>query len=78
SGKTCVLTGTLGNFERKEAETLVRRFGGHPSSSVSKKTDFVVVGEQAGSKLEKAKELGIQILSEAEFIKLLKASGWKS
>ncbi len=76
-GKTCVITGTLEKFERPEAETLIRRFGGHPSGSVSKKTDFVIVGENPGSKADKAKELGIKILGEKEFLQVLKTSGWK-
>lgn len=74
SGKTCVITGTLEKFERSAAEALIRRFGGHPSGSVSKKTDFLIVGENAGSKLDKAKELGIKILHEKEFLKMLEQS----
>ncbi len=77
SGKTCVITGTLEKLERSEAETLIRRFGGHPTGSISKKTDFVIVGENPGSKADKAKELGIKILSEKEFVQMLKTSGWR-
>lgn len=76
SGKTCVITGTLEKFERKEAEALIRRLGGHPSSSVSVKTDYVIVGENPGSKSDKAKQLGVKILDEKEFLALLKKSGW--
>lgn len=72
SGKTIVITGTLESYERGEAEALIRGLGGHPTGSVSKKTDFVVVGENAGSKEAKAKELGIKILSEKEFVKMLR------
>ncbi len=77
SGKTVVITGTLEKIERKDAEALVRGFGGHPSGSVSKKTDFLVVGESPGSKLDKAKQLGIQILHEKDFFDLLKKSGYQ-
>ncbi len=71
SGKTIVITGTLEKFERSEAEALVRSLGGHPSGSVSKKTDYLVAGESAGSKLAKAKELGITVLDEKTFLKLI-------
>lgn len=72
SGKTFVLTGTLGSMSRDDAKNLIRKFGGSVSSSVSKATDYVVVGEDAGSKYEKAVELGVKILNEQEFSKLLK------
>ena len=72
AGKTLVLTGELENFSRSEAEGKVRELGGETSSSVSKKTSFVVAGSAAGSKLKKAKKLGIPILSEGEFLKLLR------
>jgi DNA ligase (NAD+) len=68
AGKTVVVTGTLPTMERKEAEDLIVRLGGKASGSVSKKTAFVVAGESAGSKLTKARELGIEILTEAEFL----------
>ncbi len=75
SGKTVVITGTLEKYERKEAEALIRGFGGYPSGSISKKTDFLVAGESAGSKLNKAKELGIKILNEKDFYRLLTEAG---
>lgn len=65
-GKTIVLTGTFPSLSRKEAEELVVRAGGKVASSVSKKTDFVVAGEEAGSKLVKAQDLGIPVVDEAE------------
>ncbi len=71
-GKTFVLTGTLNNFTREEAQNIIEKFEGKVSSSVSKKTSFVLAGEEAGSKLAKANELGIKILSEQEFIELIK------
>ncbi|MSR76903.1 MAG: NAD-dependent DNA ligase LigA, partial [Candidatus Omnitrophica bacterium] len=74
SGKTVVITGTLEKYERKQAEALIRGLGGHPSGSISKKTNYLVAGENAGSKLTKAKDLGIEILSEKEFISLLTQS----
>ncbi|MFZ1028913.1 MAG: NAD-dependent DNA ligase LigA [Limnoraphis robusta] len=71
SGKTFVLTGTLPNLKRDEAKTLIQNAGGKVTGSVSKKTDYVVVGEDAGSKLTKAEELGIKQLSEAALLELL-------
>ncbi|MBI4115683.1 MAG: NAD-dependent DNA ligase LigA [Candidatus Omnitrophica bacterium] len=73
AGKTVVVTGTLEKYSRTEAEALVRRLGGHPSGSISKKTDFLVLGKNPGSKVEKAKELGVKIISEAEFTKMAKS-----
>jgi len=72
AGKTFVFTGELKSFTRPDAETKVKELGGNPTSSVSKKTDYVVVGENPGSKYTKAKELGVKILTEEEFIKLIK------
>lgn len=71
SGKTVVITGTLEKYERSQAEALIRSLGGHPSGSVSKKTDFLVVGGNPGSKVKKAREFGVRILSEEEFSELL-------
>lgn len=75
SGKTFVITGTLGKYERGAAETLIRGLGGHPSGSVSRKTDYVVIGETPGSKYEKALQLGVKILSEKDFYEHLTKSG---
>jgi len=69
TGKTIVVTGTLPTLERKEIEDLIVKLGGKASGSVSKKTSFVVAGESAGSKLDKAKELGVEVLDEAGFLK---------
>lgn len=69
-GKTFVFTGGLETITRPEAEDLVRSLGGHPSSSVSKETDYVVAGTEPGSKFDKAKKLGVKIISEQEFKKL--------
>lgn len=71
AGKTFVLTGALSKFTREEATEKIELFGGKASGSVSKKTSFVVVGENAGSKERKARELGITILSEDEFLQML-------
>jgi DNA ligase (NAD+) len=70
AGKTFVVTGTLAKFGRDDIEQLIRDLGGKTASSVSKKTNYLVAGEKAGSKLEKAQELGVTILSEDEFLKL--------
>ncbi len=71
AGKTFVLTGELTRFTRDEAKDMIRKKGGNVSSSVSKKTDFVVAGENAGSKFNTAKELGVNVLSEEEFVKIM-------
>jgi DNA ligase (NAD+) len=71
AGKSFVLTGTLPTMDRAEAEKLIKAHGGKVSSSVSKKTDFVLAGESAGSKLDKAQELGITVIDEARFKELL-------
>ncbi|MBU1027059.1 MAG: NAD-dependent DNA ligase LigA [Candidatus Margulisbacteria bacterium] len=73
-GKTFVFTGGLEKITRPEAEELVRQLGGHPSSSVSKQTDYVVAGSEPGSKLEKARKLGVKIISEAQFRKILRST----
>jgi DNA ligase (NAD+) len=70
-GKTLVITGTLVKYSRDEIERLIALHGGRPASSVSKKTDYLVAGEKAGSKLDKAKELGVTVLTEDDFEKLL-------
>ena len=71
-GKTFVLTGTLPTMARAECEMLIKRMGGKVSSSVSKKTSFVVAGEEAGSKLTKARDLGVTVISEDELLSMIK------
>lgn len=71
SGKTFVLTGTLTKYTRSEASRIIENYGGKTSSSVSKKTDYVLAGEAAGSKLAKATELGIKIINEDEFAEMI-------
>lgn len=66
TGKTVVVTGTLPTLGRKEAAAFIEKYGGKVSGSVSKKTDYVLAGESAGSKLTKAQELGITVISEEE------------
>ncbi|MBW4421962.1 MAG: NAD-dependent DNA ligase LigA [Myxacorys californica WJT36-NPBG1] len=73
AGKTFVVTGTLPTLKRDEVKAMIQKAGGKVTDSVSKKTDYVVVGEEAGSKLTKAESLGIPLLSEAEFLVLLEA-----
>jgi len=75
TGKTFVVTGTLEHFSRDEIEGLIKQLGGKATGSVSKKTDFLVAGENAGSKLNKAQELGIKILTEAQFKELIGRKG---
>ena len=71
AGKTVVVTGTLSKYGRADVEALVKQHGGKPSGSVSKKTDYLVAGADAGSKLEKAKALGVAVLTEAEFDRMI-------
>ncbi|MBI4513441.1 MAG: NAD-dependent DNA ligase LigA [Gemmatimonadetes bacterium] len=70
AGKAVVFTGGLASMSRSDAENLIRRLGGRPSGSVSKKTDYAVAGTEPGSKYEKARALGVKILSEEEFLRL--------
>ena len=70
-GMTFVLTGALSQFTRDEASAVIEQFGGKTSSSVSKKTSIVLAGEDAGSKLRKANELGIRVISEDEFAEMI-------
>ena len=71
-GKIFVLTGSLEEFTRDEASKIIENYGGKTSSSVSKKTDYVLAGEEAGSKLTKAESLGIKIISEQEFKEMIR------
>ena len=71
AGKTIVVTGTLENFSRQQAEQAIRQAGGKPSNSVSKKTDFVLAGENPGSKLDKARKLGVEVIDEKQFLKMM-------
>lgn len=71
AGKTFVLTGSLVSYTREQASQIIENFGGKTSSSVSKKTDYVLAGEDAGSKLKKAQELGVTVISEEEFGKMI-------
>jgi DNA ligase (NAD+) len=75
TGKTLVVTGTLAGFSRQEAEEAIRRAGGRASGSVSKKTDYVVAGDEAGSKRDKATKLGVKVIDENEFRRLLASGG---
>ena len=75
AGKTFVLTGTLAKYTRDEAKRMIEAAGGKVSGSVSKKTDFVVAGSDAGSKLDKARELGVQVIGEGEMESLLGLHG---
>ena len=70
-GKTVVLTGTMKKYTREEAGQLLRDLGAVVTNSVSKKTDYLVAGEEAGSKLAKAESLGVRVLDEAEFLHLI-------
>jgi DNA ligase (NAD+) len=74
TGKTFVFTGALSRFTRDEARALIEREGGHAAGSVSKKTDYVVAGSDAGSKLDKARNIGVTVLTEEEFIVLVEGA----
>jgi len=74
AGKTFVLTGTLAHMTREEATALIRSRGGKVSGSVSKNTDYVVSGDEAGSKLGRARQLGIDVIDEAGLRRILKES----
>jgi DNA ligase (NAD+) len=72
AGKTFVITGTLKSMHRNEAKELIEKFGGRTTDNVSSKTSYVIVGEDPGTKYDKAKKLNIPILSEEEFLKMIK------
>ena len=72
AGLTFVITGTLPSMDRKTASELVERLGGKVTGSVSKKTNYLLAGEAAGSKLAKAESLGVPVIDEAEFLKMTK------
>jgi DNA ligase (NAD+) len=71
TGKTIVVTGTLKKFSRQQVQQTIRQAGGKPAGSVSKKTDFVLAGENAGSKLDKANKLGVEIINEEQFMEMI-------
>ena len=71
AGKTVVVTGTLEKFTRQQVEQAIRQAGGKPSSSVSKKTDFVLAGKEPGSKLDKARKLGVKVINEKQFLEMI-------
>ena len=71
AGKTVVITGTLPTLSRSDATALIERAGGHVSGSVSKKTSVLVAGEEAGTKLDKARQLGVEVIDEAELLRRL-------
>ena len=72
NGKTIVFTGTMPNLDRASAQAMAQEAGAKVSGSVSKRTDYVVAGAEAGSKLKKAEELGVAVLDESEFLSLLR------
>jgi DNA ligase (NAD+) len=72
AGKTIVVTGTLGSLSRQQAEQAIRQAGAKAASSVSKKTDYVLAGQNPGSKLDKAKELGVEVINEEQFMEMIK------
>ncbi len=71
AGKTVVVTGTLERIDRKGIEKLIKELGGKAAGSVSKKTDYLVAGDKAGSKLAKARKLGVKVLDEQGFMRLI-------
>ena len=71
AGKTIVVTGTLEDFTRQQIEQAIRQAGGKPSSSVSKKTDFVLAGKEPSSKLDKAQQLGVKVINEKQFLQMI-------
>jgi DNA ligase (NAD+) len=71
AGKTIVVTGTLENLSRQQVQQAIRQAGGKSSSSISKKTDFVLAGENPGSKLDKARKLGVEVIDEKQFLKMM-------
>lgn len=75
AGKTVVVTGTLATMSRDDAFAKIRAAGGSVSNSISAKTDYLVAGENAGSKLDKAQKLGVKVIDEAEFLKLCNKEG---
>ena len=75
SGETFVLTGTLENYSRDQAKELIESLGGKVSSSVSKKTSYVLAGSEPGSKLTKAESLGVKVMTESEFLGLVGKTG---
>jgi len=72
ANKTFVVTGTLPSLSREEAKEKIRSLGGHAAESVSRKTDYVLAGENPGSKYDKAMELGVKIIDEKEFLRMLR------
>ena len=72
AGKTIVVTGTLENFTHQQIEQAIKDSGGKSSLSVSKKTDFVLAGESPGSKLEKARKLGVKVINEKQFLEMIR------
>ena len=78
SGKTIVITGTLPTLSRTKATSLIEAAGGRVTGSVSKSTDFLLAGEEAGSKLEKAKSLGVEIVDEAELLRRIGSTATSS
>ena len=72
ANKTFVFTGTLNTISRKDGKDIISQYGGSSTNSISKKTDFLVAGSGAGSKLDKAKNLNVKILNEEEFLKIVK------